>query len=476
MRYLRTIFISMLLAGVLLTLAWGQEDTSMKPVDAYPPVGQENTTAADANVQQNQQEISPDTNPPTGAQELTLGSLESGRNYLNGSFRFNQMANFNNNGSQWGTVTNLIGQMALNRTGKSSSFALQYGGAGFIPTNQHFGASQAQQLGISETLTGGRWSLFLADEAVYSPEGGYGFGGLGLAGGFGSQIFTGLSPNLANQQTALVEARRVGNTSLAQVQYKLSARSSITAFGTYGLLHFVDPGFIDSNQVLGQIGYNYSPTRHDTVSLSYGYGQFHFGGGTNSGLKSHSLDLGYVRRITGRLTFDLAAGPQLIFTQSFVTVPILQLGPFIIYGTTKENFRRLSWSGRSNVQYSLGRNHLTLSYLRAVTGGSGVLAGAQTSAGQAAIEHIFNHSWSGGLNFGYAHNGALAAASGGYSSLYGGARMQRHVGREGDLSFSYRLQRQQTSRACSASVCGLDLLQHIIGVGFQWQFRPIRLD
>lgn len=486
MPHWKRIFIAMLLPCVLLTLGWGQEDSATKPVDAYPPVSQgDSASPPAANVQQEQQQqqqMSPDTNPPTGAEELTLGALESGRNFLNGSFRFMQTAEsnpqFNNTGTQWGTVTNLIGQLALNLTGKTSSFVLQYAGAGFIPVNQRFGATQAQQLGISEMVNAGRWSLFLADEAIYSPEGGYGFGGLGMAGGagFGSQIFTGLSPNLVNQQTALVDARRVGNTSLAQIQYKLSARSSITAFGTYGLLHFVDPGFIDSNQVMGQIGYNYAATRHDTVSLSYSYGQFHFGGGNNSGLKSHSLDLGYARRVTGRLSFNVAAGPQLIFTQSVVTVPVLQLGPFILFGTAKENFRRLSWSGQSRLQYSLGRNHLTISYFRAVTGGSGVLAGAQTSDGQASINHIFNHSWSGDLSFGYAHNGALAAATGSYNSMYGGAGMHRRLGRDGDLTFTYRLQRQQTSSACSASFCGRDFLQHVVGVGFQWQLRPIRLQ
>lgn len=482
MRRLNWFSISLLLPWLLLASAWAQDATSAQPLQPTPAIGQEDSANGNAQEQQNSQATTvPDTNPPSGVQDLTLGFTEGAQNYLSGRFQFLETADTNPEGSRHGalvgTITNMIGEVDLDRTWKTNRLKLQYIGAGFIPTHQAFGNRQAHQLGISEMITSGRWSLLLADEAGYSPEGGFGFGGMGSAAGFGpgSQIFTGLNPALANQQSAFFSARRVNNTSVAQVQYGLSARSSITLYGSYGLLHFLDGGFIDSNQVFAGAGYNYSATSHDTFSLSYSYGQFHFGGVSNSGLKSHSVNLGYTRRVTGRLTFDVFAGPQLVFTRALVSVPVLQLGPFVLYRQENENFRRLSWSGRSDLKYRVRRTDLTLSYLRSITGGSGVLAGAQTSFAQASLGHPLSHWWHATAMFGYALNNALGVGSGSYDSLYGGGALHRALGRNAGLDFSYELQRE-TSNACATSGCVVGAVRHVFGVGFEWQPGPIRLD
>ena len=479
----RFIAITMLSFCLLAPLAWAQDD-SVQPVAPLPAIGQQDATSANVDQQQSTEQpaTSPDTRPPSGAQDLTIGFPENGRNYLKGYFDFLQTVDTNPqlgpHHALVGTITNLIGDVALDRSGKSSSFELQYMGAGFIPTHQQFGNTQAHQLGVSQAITTGRWALLLADEAIYSPEGGYGFGGLGATAGLGvgSQTFTGLNPGLINQQTAFFAARRIDNTSLAQVQYSLSARSSITTYGSYGMLHFLDGGFIDSDQVMANVGYNYSPTRHNTFSLTYGYGQFHFGGESNTGLKAHSVNLGYARRVTGRLSVQIFAGPQLITTQSLVSVPLLQLGSFIISGLEKENFRRLSWSGYSDVKYSMGRTDLTLSFMRSVTGGSGLLAGAQTTDVQASVGRAVGRSWSARINSGYAHSGSVGAGVGSYNAVYGGAGLHRRIGHASGLDLTYQLQRQRSDAVCTSAVCGGDFLRHVFGVGVRWQFRPIRLD
>ena len=477
----RFIAITMLSSCLLASAALAQDD-SVQPVAPLPPVAQGNpSNTVDQQQATLQSGMSPDTNPPSGAQDLTIGFPEGGRNYLKSYLNVLEIVNTNAElarNAHFTSMTNLIGDVALDRSGKQNRFELQYMGAGFLPIHQQFGNTQAHQLGISQSITLGRTSFFLADEAVYSPEGGFGFGGLGAAAGLGpgSQIFTGLNPNLINSQTALFEARRLTNTSVAQVEHNLSARSSITAYGSYGMLHFFDTGFIDSQQVLANVGYNYSLSRHNTVSLTYGYGQFHFGGASNTGMKAHSLNLGYARRVTGRLSFRISAGPQLIFTQSRVTVPILQLGPFVLFGIEKENFRRLSWSGYSDAKYRMGRTDLDLSFMRSVTGGSGLLAGAQTDYVQASVHRAIGRVWSARVNAGYAHSASVGAAVGRYNGVYAGAGLHRRVGRGSGLDLTYQLQRQTSHGTCVSTACGADSLRNVFGVGYHWQFRPIRLD
>ena len=479
----RFVVITAISLCLMLCSAWGQDDSAVKPMEPQA-AEQDNGAAATASDQQAGPTLTPDTNPPTGAKALGLGYLEGGENQLSGGLSFMEAGDTNpqlgSKGTSIGSWTTVSGQLALDRSWKSNTLELQYMAGGFIPnTKQALGASQAHQLGVSDIIKAGRWSFMLSDDAVYAPEGGYGFGGLASAAGQGIGLgsFTGLNPSLMNEQNAFLLGRRVSNTSAAQLTYHLSAHSSVTLVGTYGLLHFMDAGFIDSNHVISEAGYNYAPTRHDTFYLNYAFGQFHFGGPTSAGLKSHSVTLGYTRRVTGRLLFDVAAGPQLISSKSWVSVPLLQLGPFVLFGLEKETFRHISWTGYGGLKYSLGRTNMSLSYQRSAMGGSGLLAGAETSGVQGSIGRTLGHRWDTNVMFGLSHSTGLGGAGAlVYNTFYAGANVHRRLWRNERLEFNYQLQRQTTDVPCTAGIaCGTDFVRHVFGVGFGWQFRPIRI-
>lgn len=482
----RLIAITMLSSCLLAASAWAQ-DESVQPVAPLPAIGQDNGSnqgnSSNNAGQQDAPTITPDTNPPTGARDLTLGVLEGGDNELSGGLNFMETGDTNpqlsKGGTKIGAWTSLSGNLALDRSWKSNTLKVQYTAGGFLPnTASLLGPTQAHQFGLSDMFTTGRWSLLLSDDAVYAPEGGYGFGGLGTAAGqLGISSFTGLSPSLMNEQNAFVMGRRLSNTSVGQVRYNLSAHSSFTLVGSYGLLHFMDSGLIDSHRVIAEAGYDYAPTQHDTFYLNYAFGQFHFGGPTNGGLKAHSVVLGYTRRLTGRLLFDVAAGPQLISTESTVSVPLFQLGPFVIFGLEKEAFRRVSWTAHTGLKYHLGRTGLSVSYQRAAMGGSGVLAGAETSGVHGSVDRTVGHWWDTSAAVGYAHSAGLGGSGGrAYNTTYVRAAVHRRLGRTKRLEFSYQLQHQATNVPCTSSVCATDFLRHVFGIGFGWQFRPIRID
>jgi hypothetical protein len=256
----------------------------------------------------------------------------------------------------------------------------------------------------------------------------------------------------------------VSNAVVAQIEYALSQRSSWTASGSYGLLNFLGAGYINSTESAFQTGYNYSLSQQSSLAVIYRFDGFRFTY-LPENIKGHVIQLGYARYVTGRLSFHLAAGPNLEQFRGQVI------------GTSNS----VSWAMNSALNYKLDRTDLQVSFGREMTGGSGVLLGAQTSQLEATAERKLTARWQGSASLGYASNQGLlqTAASLGkqhYNSWYVAVRFSRQLRPGTSFYLGYGARVQATNAAaCGIPNCGTSGVSHEFSAGFNLGLRPVLL-
>src|SRR6185437_3165384 len=166
--------------------------------------------------------------------------------------------------------------MDMERLSRSSDFGLQYVGGGSFSRGSGVGASVLQRLGITETLRWRRNSLTLEDLFGYFPETSFGYAG--VIGSPGLTSITGgiQSVFLPGDSILTAAGQRVTNTSLAEMDIGLSARSSFTLVGGYSFLRFLDNDLFDYAGINARVGYNYRMTRRDTIAVYYQFDQLRY--------------------------------------------------------------------------------------------------------------------------------------------------------------------------------------------------------
>jgi hypothetical protein len=418
-------------------------------------------------VAEHQAKITPDNNPLTGALKWTLGSSESSHNLVTIGFRVSEIVDTNPTINSTQTSVDLQsaslvgGNFLLQRQSPQHEISARYdGGAGFY-TNASQLNSSFHSFGVSNKFFVRRWTFLLSDDVSYANQSDA--GGMSTLGGLaGFSSPSGLQSTYAPNQTILTQRTgRLNNSAAAQVEYHLGPRVSVTAGGSYGLLHFLDPGLTDNNQLGGSLGLNYSPNSHDSVGIAYDYMRFRYSDSTYKA-DTHTLRLLYGRRLTGRLSLQLGAGPQIVS-----------------YGSGLMT-HQLGWNVSSNLAAMFGRTNANFGYSHSVTGGAGVLPGASTDAVQLSLSRNVTRMWTTSVQFGYARNSALNGSSI-YNYGTAGINLTRSVGRRGNISVFYNAQRQTSAQVaplpqvgCNTADCAL--LRHVVGMAFQWNLRPIRIE
>jgi hypothetical protein len=228
------------------------------------------------------------------------------------------------------------------------------------------------------------------------------------------------------------------------------------------MLRFIDPGFVDSNSYMGQAGYNYALTARDTISVMGSATFVRFSTGSNAFHGENGL-FAYGRRITGRLAFQVSAGPQ--FNQ-FKSV-------------TGATIDTVSWHVDTSLQCQFQRGNAQISYTHYTSEGSGVLFGAYSDMVSVTLNRQLTREWTGSvigsysLNKPFQQNGTLISAPG-YQTWTAGGTLGRPLGHYTNFFFNYSAQHQSTG-ACAAA-CGAPFLRHVFGVSLNFNFRPIALD
>jgi hypothetical protein len=250
----------------------------------------------------------------------------------------------------------------------------------------------------------------------------------------------------------------------------LTPRSTITLAGGYGLLHFTQaaPGFIDSRQVSGQFGYNYTVSRRSTLGLLYAYRNYVFPSQGAGRFETHLLHAMYGYQLSGRMSLILRGGPQFLHFSNSVN------------GST----RSISGSGRVTIRYRFSRASVSLDYDHFTNGGSGFFAGAETDLVRINGLRQMGRKWTLDADVGYTHNrrlqtSQLGANAHSYNAGFAGMRLNRILSRTLTGYAYYRFNELAFSNSVcfgGSTDCGRVTNRNLMGLGLDWHPRPIRLD
>jgi hypothetical protein len=351
-----------------------------------------------------------------------------------------------------------------------SELAINYSGGGFFSTDSAQSNGVYQSLTLSQIFQWNRWSVRILDQFSYSPFSNFGFGGgtnLGVPGVGGTLGSTtpGLGTSyLPNDSIYASVGPRYINAAALQMTYATSPRGSITASGSYGLLHFVDPGNVDNNTTTATVGYNYALT-HESIGL-FTAGGYHYPGQPQA-FGNQSFNIAFGRKRTGRLALRLYGGPAI----TTFRVPV--------GGQSNE----IGANAGATVTYAVKDGELIGHYIHGLTGGSGVFTGSNLDQLSFDANHRLSRVWSGQFNFGLAHSTSvtnLAAATPSYNSWFFGGGVNRPLGRNARLAVAYNATTYSNSQSgCTGSSCNgnqnSNNFTNYITINLQWHTRPFVL-
>ena len=434
----------------------------------YPPLGDLSSDQS----QTNSQSITPDDRRLTGAQTATLGSPEMRHSYWVPGFEYGNFIlsskYLNPTVSDWNSTSYVGGNLSLLGASRHAQLNVNYSGGAFFSTDNTVGNGDYQQVGLVQEFDWRRWQLSLIDQFAYLPQAQFGFGaGTNLSlpgiGGMLGAPPPGLQTSyLPSQNIYSALGPRYSNAFVAQIGYRISPRSSVTLAGSYGSLHFTEPGNVDTNDAIFSAGYNYELSRYNSLGVLYRFSAYRFAGQPQA-IGDHTVQLAYGRKITGRIALQLFGGPEI--TQ--MRVPIGASNQYI------------SGAGAANLTYApTERTNLLGGYTHGVTGGSGVFTGSISDTVQGGLDHQLSRQWRGGIRFGYSRNGLTfqsgPQSSPHYNTSYAGANLERPLGPYAHFSLAYTVYLESSNQAIpSIRAPATSYTQHQITIEFGWHTRPV---
>jgi hypothetical protein len=139
----------------------------------------------------------------------------------------------------------------------------------------------------------------------------------------------------------------------------------------------------------------------------------------------------------------------------------------------------LTWALNSGLSYQLRDWQTGFGYTRSLSGGSGVLAGAETDVFSGHFARTLGR-WQTGVSVGYSRNHSLQQTSISVvtpQGWFGGAQVSRQLASFGSLYASYNVSRQSgLGTICPLPACATNQVTQTVSVGYNWGFRPIILE
>jgi hypothetical protein len=462
------------------------QSQSAAPIPAYrSPLA---SLADNGESEANPQELGPDTRPLAGAQDLSVGVPPLTHSYWEPSFNVTSTADSDPpigsiNGG-WTTWTTMMAGLDVHRITGHSDMTVNYLGGGVISNDGEGSNSVLQQLGFNDKVSWKRTTLTFIDQLSYIPDITQGYGtlsGLTLPGGGSVGIQEGFLPG---QSILTPLGNRLTNSFIAQDDTYLTPRSSLTFVGGYSLLHYYGDNLLDMGDAIFQGGYNYQMTRKNTFALLYRYSGYRYSNFGQS-INDNMVQASFGRRVTGKLAFQIAAGPEIAFFETPINASGSSTGGSGGTGTggtgssPAGSTSEILWSLNTSLTYQLERTGVGLSYSHGLNGGSGVLAGAEGDSVSGTLSRQLTRMLGASANLGYFRSSGLNIAtstptSQSYNYWFGGASFNRPVGRTLTLSLSYQMQYQNSNEPfCVGTTCGTSAVRHMITVGLGWHGRPI---
>jgi hypothetical protein len=444
-------------------------DQGGAPIPAY-----RSPLASAAGDDETETQGAPDNRPLSGAQDLSPMLLPT-RSYWQP--QFNVYATLDENageiggGSAWTGGAAVSGRIDIHRVSGISDLNMSYTGGGVFSGDSGDGNGIVQNLGFGDKFTFRRATLSFFDQLSYLPGSSFGYGGLGGLVPGGS---SGLGSVFGPGQTILTgTGQELENSFVTEFDVLLSARTSLTFVGGYTVLHNFSSDLFNSTNPNGRVGYNYLLTRKDTIAVLYTYSGYDYSN-SNQSFTTHTAQLSYGRVITGKVAFQIAAGPQVILSTFPITVGGGVTGPVTSSSTTQ-----LSWSLSSALTWTAKRNSFGVAYYRGANNGSGVLTGAIGDTVSASYTRLSSRTFTSGLAGGYSRNqgvleGATFLTNETFDNYYASASLSHPVGRTLGLTLSYSMQYQVPHAAvCAAPPCGVSTITNLVAFGVGWHERPL---
>ncbi len=420
-------------------------------------------------------DLRPDYTPLTGMLNAGLGFPDVKHSYWVPGVQVSTTAQSNIFGSStssgWSVSNYVTGNISLLEAWSRSQLALNYSGGGSFSTDGTLGSSGFQQLAFAQSFMLNRWILQIVDEFAQLPQSGFGFGvgttlGLPGVGGLLGPTIPTVGNNYSPNQTILSAfGPRYSNVTVMQATYQLTRRSSITASGSYGVLHFVDAGNVDTNSLFASLGYNYQLSHKDSIGFFYEFSSYHFPGNPQA-FGTQTASAAYSRKITGRVAFSVYGGPQ--FTS--LRVPV---------GTSSSTTNGYA---SAFITYAFRNGGISGHYVHGISGGSGVLTGSILDQAGLSLSRKLSRQWSGSVHFGYAHNRNVISSVGtvgnlSYDDWFAGAGVSRPLGRTLRFSLGYSASFETSHPGCTGPGCtSATNSGQYVTVSFGWHPRPFALQ
>jgi hypothetical protein len=452
------------------------------PIPAYrsPLAG-----AADNEDEDSTPEVTPDSRSLTGILPLGLGTPNV-HSYWQP--HFDVFATVDSNPTEttgkasWDAWTSLSGGLNVHKISANNDLELTYVGGGEISSDTSVSNGVIQELVFTDKITFHRYALTFFDETSYLPESSFGFGGLGGGLPGGGSLGGGLGSLGPGQSLIVGRGQNLGNTFDAEADVQLTRRSSLTFVAGYSLLDYFDSALLNYGTVSARAGYNYQVDRKDTLGLSYTFSDTNYSNFDQS-IVAHTFQVSYGHRVTGKLAFQVAAGPEVV---SFTT-PIMNettgSGGTGTSGPGSGPTTDLYWALNTSLTYAQRRTAYQVGYSHGVAGGSGVLAGSDTDQVSGSITRQMTRKFSSGVTGGYSRNQGLAVfgttstapSSQTFDYWFGGGTFSYPLGRTVAITFTYQFQYQNSGAAfCIGTPCASDVTRNMFSVGLDWLDRPHR--
>jgi hypothetical protein len=456
-------------------------DQGAAPIPAYHSP----FASADETVDTDQQ-TAPDNRSLSGAEDLSPLLLPT-RSYWQPEvdvFGFvDSNPGITSSTTNWTEGGSVSGTVDVHRVSGISVMNLVYTGGGTFSADSSSGSGIVQALSFSDTFTFRRSIFSVFEQLSYLPGSSFGFGGLGGLGGttLPGSGSSGIGSGFAPGQTILTnDTQNLANSSVGQFDYLISPRSSLTFVGGYYLLHNFNSDLLNSGVPSARAGYNYKVTKRDTVAVFYTFSEYSYGNSAQS-TDTHTAQFSYGRVVSGKLSFQIAAGPQFIVSR----YPLSATGSSGTSGTgtvPAGTSTQLSWSMNTGLTWTGERNTLAVSYYRGANNGSGVLAGAVSDTVSASLRRMTSRTFTSGISGGYSRNNGVSSVTGTtafyqtYDYWYASGSLSHPVGRSLGLTLSYLFEYQQNPRTaspCAGLTCGTNSVVNLVSFGVGWHDRPL---
>jgi hypothetical protein len=411
-----------------------------------------------------------------GAQDLSPEASDARRSYWQSFFNLTSVLDTNPLGvgntvslTPWGSF---YGGADLHLSSHTSDLSVNYLGGGAL-SQYRSGDGPIQQLAVGEKLSWRHTVISLFDQFGYLPEAVSEFY-VPMGADLSANREASLQPAfLPNQSIVSTLGQELTNSFVGELDVPLSQRSSLTLLESYSVLRFFKSNLLDLNDTTVQAGFNHHVTRNNTLALLYRLTAFRF---TNvyQPMDGHVVQLAFGRQVTGRMSFQVAAGPELAFFRMATSQTSSGAAPIIVRS------KQLYWSLDSSMTYDIGRTVLKLGYGHNLTDGAGFLTGAVTDQGSASIDTPLSRTLTAEFIGGYARNQGLMQttqqpANDIYKDWFAGVTINHALSRRANIFLSYQVQRQATNFVCAGVACGSEFTRQLISVGLtgRSQARPI---